>query len=304
MKKKILIVGATGFVGGHLATECLKLGWEVTSISLKKKIVHNKKVKSLFFDISKKKLIEKHLKNKFFDYVINCAGYVDHNNKKKVFLSHYLGCKNLVDFFIEKKKIKTFIQLGSSVEYGKLKIPHKETFYKKIRKTNSFYGDAKLKATKYLINAYKKYKFPCKIFRIYLCYGPGQSLNRFVPIVINSCKRDRDFDCSNGEQIRDFIYIDDLINLILLGLKDKKNNGNIFNAGSGEKIKLKKAINYIQKVCKGGRPIFGQLKLRKDESLKFYGDISQSIKKLKWKPKVKFYNGINKILRFQSKKKC
>lgn len=298
MTKSILITGASGYIGSFIEKRSLNLGWKITCLSLKKKIIKKKNINYLFFDISKKNLIEKNLKNKKFDYVINCAGYVDHKNKKKVFQTHYKGCKNLVDYFLKsKKKIKTFIQLGSSVEYGDLAVPHKESLFDKIKHTNSFYGDAKLMATKYLLNAYNKYKFPCKIFRIYLCYGPGQNLNRFIPIVIDACKKNKKFDCSNGLQVRDFIYIDDLINLIFQGLKDKKFNGNIFNAGSGQKIKLRNAIQYIKKVFKGGKPDYGKIKLRKDEKLIFYGDISDAKKKLKWKPQIRFHEGIKKIFK-------
>jgi len=56
-KKKILIVGGTGFIGYHLAFKCKKLNWDVTSISTKKPIKERKlkKIKYKFFDISIKK---------------------------------------------------------------------------------------------------------------------------------------------------------------------------------------------------------------------------------------------------------
>ena len=60
-----------------------------------------------------------------FDYVVNLGGYVDHSNKKKTFKSHYEGCQNLAQIFL-KKKISSFIQIGSSLEYGRSKSPQKE----------------------------------------------------------------------------------------------------------------------------------------------------------------------------------
>ena len=83
MKKKILIIGGTGFIGRHLIKKCLILNWQVTSISssrqLKKKTLKN--VKYLYCDISKKKILYSKIKNKKFDYVVNLAGYVDHKKK-------------------------------------------------------------------------------------------------------------------------------------------------------------------------------------------------------------------------------
>ena len=95
IKKNILIVGGTGFVGYHLAKSCLKKNWKVTSISIKKpkKIRYLPKVKYIFCDIIKKNSLQKKIQ-KFFHYVVNLGGYVDHSNKKKTYISHYIGCKN------------------------------------------------------------------------------------------------------------------------------------------------------------------------------------------------------------------
>ena len=61
MKKKILIIGGTGFIGYHLVKKCLKLNWQVTTLSLKKpkKIDRIKKVKYLICDIRNNKNLKK-----------------------------------------------------------------------------------------------------------------------------------------------------------------------------------------------------------------------------------------------------
>ncbi len=86
LKKNILIVGGTGFIGYHLAKRSLQKGWKVTSISTKlpKKIRYLKKVKYIICDITKKKLLKKKIKISF-DYVVNLGGYVNHQDKKKNF---------------------------------------------------------------------------------------------------------------------------------------------------------------------------------------------------------------------------
>ena len=66
-----------------------------------------------------KKFLFKSLDNIKVDYVINLAGYINHSNKKQTLNSHYYGCKNLVDYFRLKKNLVLFIQIGSSLEYGK-----------------------------------------------------------------------------------------------------------------------------------------------------------------------------------------
>ena len=57
--------------------------------------------------------------------MVNLAGYVDHSHKYKTMKSHYNGCKNISSFFL-KSKIKKFIQIGSSIEYGKISSPQKK----------------------------------------------------------------------------------------------------------------------------------------------------------------------------------
>ena len=297
MSKKILIIGGTGFIGYHLAKSCLKRKMLVTSVSTKlpKKNRFLKKVNYLKFRIENKKDLHKNLKNKEFDFVVNLGGHVDHNNKKKTYASHFIGCKNLSNFFL-KKKIKLFLQIGSSSEFGNSVSPHYENSFTKPMK---IYGKSKLKASMYLMHLNKKKKFPCVITRLYQVYGPKQDTNRFIPIVIQSCLKNINFPCSNGMQKRDFIYIDDLILCFLKILRNYEYvKGKIFNIGIGKPIKLINIINAIKKKLKGGKPLFGKIKLRVDEPKIIYPDISLIKKTINWKPKTNFYNGLNQTIQY------
>ena len=143
LKNNILIVGGTGFIGYYLAKKSLKKGWQVTSISLKppKKIRYLPKVKYIICDITKKKLLKRNIR-KSFDYVVNLGGYVDHSNKKKILKSHYEGCKNLAEIFLKKIPL-SFVQMGSSLEYGNSKSPQKENIKCSLKSIKSLYGKAK-----------------------------------------------------------------------------------------------------------------------------------------------------------------
>jgi len=297
--KNILIVGGTGFIGYHLSKKCLKKNFSVTSISTKKphKSRYLKKVKYLFFDISKKKNFKK-IKSKF-QYVVNLSGYVDHSHKTKTFNSHFIGLKNLADFFLFQN-IKKFIQFGSSVEYGFAKSPQNENYNIKANKLKSIYGKAKFLSSKYLIEMNLLNKFPVIIFRLYLTYGPNQSPNRLIPMVIKNALENNSFDCSDGNQLRDFIYIDDVTNAILLALKDKKYSG-IYNLGSGKPVKVKNIIKKIIHKIKKGKPNFGAINLRKDEPKNLFPLINKIKKDLKWKPKIKLKKGLEKTINFYVK---
>ena len=227
---------------------------------------------------------------------MNLGGYVDHSNKSKTFKSHYFGCKNLAEIF-SNKKILSFIQMGSSVEYGNKKSPHDEKSKCDPKLVRSTYGKAKLLSTIYLLDLFKKKKFPSTILRLYLSYGPKQDINRFLPIIINSCMSNKNFPCSAGNQLRDFVHVDDVVRAILKSLKNKNSNGEIINIGSGKPKKIKDIIKLIKKKLKGGNPQFGKVKLRKDEIIKMYPNINKAMNIIKWKPRISFEKGLENTIR-------
>jgi nucleoside-diphosphate-sugar epimerase len=298
-KKKILIIGGTGFIGHHLVKACIQKKWRVTSVSLtkpsKEKFV--KKVKYILCDISKIKQINKKLKGSY-NYIVNLGGHVDHNNKIKTYSSHYRGLKNLILFF-RNKKIELFVQIGSSSEYGKINSPQKESAQGRPVKV---YGKSKLLATKQTMQAFKDHKFPCTVLRLYQVYGPGQSLNRFLPYLIFSCMQNKNFPCSNGTQKRDFLHINDLLNVFFKVFKNTNAVGKIFNIGLGKPIKLITIIEKVKKILNGGNPIYGKIKLRIDEPKVLYPNISLAKKYLKWTPRIQFSKGLQRtILDFKTK---
>ena len=299
-KNRILIAGGTGFIGYHLAKRCLKLNWKVVSISTKppKKNRKLKNVNYLILDISKKKkLFEKLSSN--YDYVVNLAGYVDHSHNVKTMKSHFNGCKNLSLFFLNSK-IKKFIQVGSSIEYGKIKSPQVEK-KNNIQKTYSVYGKAKLLSTKFLLKLSKEQNFPSVIIRLYLVYGPNQDVNRIIPITIKNAIENKKFPCSSGKQLRDFIYVEDVVRAIIKILKNKTIKGEIINIGSGKPIAIKKVILKICTLVNSGIPQFDRIKFRKDEILKLYPSIKKAKKLMKWKPQVNMSSGLNKCIQYHKK---
>ncbi len=288
-KKHILIVGGTGFIGYHLSKRCLKNRWFVTSISTKQPLKSRflRGVQYIIVNISKKKDLVKKL-NKKYDYIVNLGGHVDHSRKKKTYMSHYVGCKNIVEA-LDLNYPKVFIQMGSSAEYGNNKSPLKEN--SKCNPTN-VYGKSKLLSTKYLLNINKKKNFPIVILRLFQAYGPKQSINRIIPIAINGCINNEKFKCSSGVQFRDFVHINDLIDAIFLAFKNKTALGNIFNIGSGQPKKIKDVILFIKNYLNKGFPQFGKIKMRRDEVIKNYADTRKVKKLLKWSPKISFKEGL------------
>ena len=108
--------------------------------------------------------------------------------------------------FLNQRKIQTFIQIGSSLEYGNLKSPQIE---KKNVHQQSWYGKSKFKTSQYLKKISKVYNLPYIILRPYQVYGPKQKKDRLIPQTIETCLKNKIFLCTPGTQKRDFIYVDD-----------------------------------------------------------------------------------------------
>jgi len=296
-KKTVLIVGGSGFLGNNLRMKCLNKNFKVITLSSKASKLAYKATgsKHIIADISNQKVLNRKLnKIKVINYVVNFGGYIDHLNKTTTYKTHYVGCKNLANYFL-KKKIKRFIQIGSSMEYGKKRSPQHED-YECI--PLSTYGKAKYSATKYLLRLIKNKNFPAVIIRPYQVYGPFQNINRLIPIVINSCFKNLKFQCSSGKQYRDFLYVDDFIELTFLVLIKKKLSHFIYNVGFGKPLKVRNVIQKIHKIINKGEPIFNKIPLRKEESLITYPSIDRAKKFLKWKPKVSLARGIKKTINY------
>ncbi len=294
-KKKMLVIGGTGFIGFHLCKFFLKKDIQIFSLSLAKpkKIRSLKNVTYLRADISKKKNLNI-LKKYNFKYVINCGGYVDHFNKVKTYNSHYKGLKNLVEI-LRRKEISTFVQIGSGNEYGRVSSPHKEIFKCKPK---SVYARSKLLATNFLLKEFKTNFFPSVILRLYQVYGPYQDNNRFISFIINSCIKNNKFPCSEGTQLRDFLYVDDVVNAVSKCIDNKKAYGKIINIGYGKTNQLRQIILKIRNYINKGHPNFGEIKMRKDEEISIFPKITKAKKILKWKPLISFKKGLQKTINF------
>ena len=127
------------------------------------------------------------------------------------------------------------------------------------------------------------------------CGVPKKDINRFIPIVINACKKNQNFPCSNGLQYRDFLCIDDAIMAISKSLNNNKAVGKIINVYSEKAIHLKKIVYFIKNKINGGNPLFGKINLRKDEPIIIYSKNIFAKKILNWKIKNTFYPNLAKI---------
>lgn len=302
LKKKLLVIGGTGFIGTNLLRKAKELNFEIYSLSTKEpsKINYIKNTKYFFIDTRKKNNLEKIFENNF-QYIVNLAGYIDHRSIIDggfPIITEQINLLNKIIPFIRNKDLIKFVQVGSSDEYGMNKSPLNETM-----RENPItpYSLARVFNTQYLQMLNFTEKLPIVILRLFLVYGPHQKFDRLVPQVINACLNNKIIDLSDGKQIKDFCYVSDVVDAIISCLNVKKISGQIFNIGSGKKTSVREIVEKIHVSIGSGYPRFNSKNTKKLENRELYPNISKSKKLIKWQPNTTLDEGLKLTIDWYSK---
>ncbi len=130
-------------------------------------------------------------------------------------------------------------------------------------------------------------------YRLSSVYGPW-SFSGPIPIFYKKILNEE--NCVVSDSYRDFIYVDDFINLFDKTLKNKKING-IFNVSNGEPISIKEIYNLIINLIKPKKKIkVHEQKIADDDVKKIFLDSSKIRKELNWEPKINFEDGVKRTL--------
>ena len=81
-------------------------------------------------------------------------------------------------------------------------------------------------------------------------------------------------------------------------IKSKKVKGKIINVGSGNRVSVKKIIEKIVRFSRGGKPLYGKIKMRKEENINMFPDITNTKKLLQWKANIGLDTGLKKTINF------
>ena len=137
--------------------------------------------------------------------------------------------------------VKSIITLGTTDEYGIHNLSFNESL---IEYPISPYGFSKFCGTKLAQFFNRCFDLPIVILRPTIAYGPFQANDMFIPSLINSLILNRDFEMTEGNQLRDFIYISDFIRG-LLDVFVNYGQGEAVNIASGKSVSLKQVVKEI-----------------------------------------------------------
>ena len=293
----LLVLGGTGFLGHHLLKTAKNKYWQTTSVSVnsptEERFVDG--VHYLHFNMTDYNLVKKYLVEDF-NYIVNLGGYINHqlfqDGGRSLIETHFTTLQNLLET-IPRRKLKRFVQIGSSDEYGNAPAPQHENLREQ---PISPYSLAKVAGTHFLQMLHRTEKFPALILRLYLTYGPGQDASRFLPQIIRGCLDNTEFPTSAGEQYRDFCYVEDTIRAILKALVEPEVKGEVFNVASGEPVSIRTMITKVCSLTSSGKPQFGKVLYRPGENMNLYADIKKIQGTLSWSPQVSLEQGLRETI--------
>jgi UDP-glucose 4-epimerase len=236
---RIVIIGASGYIGKFLLNALQKIPYEILAIEHNSPV--NSNVNTFSADITNPSVLDNILKDD--DVVINLVGQVTPYIKTFT-MSNILGNIYLLNSCV-KKKIKKIIFLSTINVYGEnLDNPSLEN---DSRRPNSDYANIKcLVEDMYKIYS-KQFNLNVSLLRLSNIYGPDDS--GIIGKLIHSLDSNEPITVyHNGEQIRDFLFIDDFISGIVKIIDSPPNSYEIINFSSGIGISINDLISIIEKI--------------------------------------------------------
>jgi UDP-glucose 4-epimerase len=305
-KKKVLVTGGAGFIGSHLVDRLVREGHPVRIIdnlssgkleNIQQHIDTNK-VEFIKGDIRDTALVKKSVDG--VGFVVHLAAIISVpfsvENPDLTFDVNIQGTHNLLVAATEKN-VEKFVFISSCAVYGD---PESKPVTEKTKTSPiSPYAESKLIAERYCLSYNQSNQLKTVVLRFFNVYGPRQSMNAYsgvITIFINKVKQKQPLIIyGDGSQTRDFVNVRDIVDAILVAMKNQKAEGEIFNIGSGKST----SINELAKTVLELGNVDLEIKYEKHRA----GDIEHSLaditkakKLLGYEPKVSLRAGLRELI--------
>ncbi len=298
-----LITGGTGFIGANLTRKIRQQEPEASIHVITQPDANLWRLADLAFTLSIHELdlldftaitsLVQHVKPNIIFHLAAYGGMPYEQDQAMIYRVNFDATINL---FNACKKIgfDCFINTGSSSEYGKKNhAMHEDDILEPI----SDYGLAKAAATQFCRKEALINNLPAYTVRPFSVYGRYEMATRLIPTVITSALTNKPINLANPHSVRDFIYIDDMVNLYLTLAQKKPHNTFVFNAGNGIQSKIKDITDTIQNIMQQELPItWGTQQARPWEPTHWQADINQANEILDWQPSHTLHSGLEKTI--------
>jgi len=297
-KETIVITGGVGFIGANLIRNLLEKDYEIHLLWKKSsdpwRILDIKdQINFHIIDIVNQTKLKSVLTKINPSVIFHLATYSSYRNQEDVNQIFDVAIKGTLSLLHATKEIpyKIFVNIGSSSEYGFKEKPMKES---DLLEPISFYAAAKSGQTLLCQTFSYQYKKPIVTIRPFSVYGPYEQKDRFISTIIRSLINGETIRLTGGKQRRDFIYVDDLIDLYTKIIKNSnKLSGKILNAGTGFEYSNDEVVQTLFKVMGQKTKIEkGKFPKRMWDAPHWVADITATKKLLGWFPKYSLEKGL------------
>ena len=288
-----MITGSSGFIGTNLLNTIVFKNIDIAVIDRSDNL-NFINIKKYIGDICDYSFVEKTIIDFQPNKVFHLAGYKNRSsNIEEVSSSlkvNLMGTLNLYQALTKVSSVESIIALGTTDEYG---IQNSSFTESSFENPISPYGFSKLCGTQLAKFFNRNFNLPIVVLRPTIAYGPFQANDMFIPSLINTLIANKEFKMTEGNQLRDFIYISDLVEAILLISENQNCNGEIFNIGSGESLMLKGVARVIASYLNKGHLLkLGSIPYRQNEVMQYKTCTEKINNIIGWFPKVSFKKGI------------
>lgn len=283
--KKILVIGANGFIGQHLLKH-LK-NYNV--------VAANRSDFNLADLASMGAFFKKHNPNIVINLAANKSRGASFEDFRRMIEVNLLGTLNVLEVSAFCSTVEHFVFIGSAEEYGDNDAPFLE---EQKERPASAYTYSKT-ASKILLEALSSHQaIPFTYLRPTLVYGPNQGEEMFLPALIKSLRSGNRFRLTKGEQLRDYLHVEDLCIAILKVIEaPKKAAGQIYNVGSGEVKSIRDVAKIVaQKINAEGLLDIGAIPYREKEIFDYRVSIDKIKEDLGWEPMTSIEEGLSGLL--------
>jgi nucleoside-diphosphate-sugar epimerase len=297
--QRVLITGASGFIGACLTRDLIACGQEVHVLLRResprwrlaglegKYDAHEADLR----DLSAVRRAVDACRPEVIYHLAAHGTLAGKHDRAEVFASNLAGTCNLLDA-LAGHDYRMLVQAGSSSEYGH--------YLRAIRENDRLFPRtdyAISKAASTLLVQGESYKGrPVTTVRIFSAYGPWEDPARLIPYVTNCCLRGERPQVTDGRQPRDFIHVDDCVALLKQAADCTAARGEILHAGTGRRQTVGGMVELMLRVCTGSRlsADFGAQPSRSDEPVEWVADITHTTAITGWRPLLSPEEGVRK----------
>ena len=299
----ILVTGAAGFIGSHMAELLVKQGHEVWGIDSftdyyqpSLKMMNKDAIVATGVHFIQGDLLDNldTLLPKNIEVVYHFAaqpGIAEHTSFQLYERNNVLATQKLVDWSLSlKKQLKIFVNISTSSVYGLEAVGDESA----IAEPASNYGVTKLAAEQIVLAANRIYEMPACSMRLYSVYGPRERPEKLYTKLIKAILEGKPFPLFKGSEkhLRSFTYVDDIvIGLSRILSRIEVCNGQIINLGNDEVYSTADGIALVESLL-SKKVIIEMKESRSGDQLKTSANILKAKRILDYQPTTSFKNGL------------